>query len=88
MFYFVEDNKIILGFRKYNCETGLKKTDFQHTSWLSGIIEPGRQPIASFHIMYVSVDHRIISLVIQIVTLLLDEHRKLLIRVWLFSLVL
>ena len=88
MFYFVEDNKIIFGFRKYNCETGLKKKDFQHTSWLSGIVEPGRQPIVSFHIMYVSVVHRVVSFVNQIVILLLGELRKLLTRVWLLSLVL
>ena len=41
MFYLVEDNKIIFGFRKYNWETGLEKKDFQHTSWLSSIADPG-----------------------------------------------
>ena len=83
MFYFVEDNKIISGSRKYNWETGLKKRKIfnQHTSWLSAIVDPGRQPIVSFHIMYASVVHRVFFLVINIVILLLGEHRKLLTRV-------
>ena len=81
MFYFVEENKIMFGFRKYNCETGLKKKDFQHTPWLPGNVDHGRQSIVSFHIMYVSVAYRVVSLVIQIVILLLGEHRKMLTRV-------
>jgi hypothetical protein len=83
MFYFVEDNKIISGSRNYNCESGLKKRKIfnQHTSWLSAIVDPGRQPIVSFHIMYASVVHRVFFLVINIVILLLGEHRKLLTRV-------
>ena len=67
MFYFVEDNKIIFGFKKYNCETGLKKRDFQHTSWLSSIVDLGPRAttycLLSHYVCYVNLERLVTNFI-------------------------
>ena len=61
---FVEDNKIISGFRKYNFWTRLKKNGFSTRFRLSGVVDRATDNLLSPSTLYVWIVHRVVSLVI------------------------
>jgi hypothetical protein len=67
MFYVVEDNKIIFGFRKYNCETGLKKKRFSTHFLVSNIVDLGPRAttycLLSHYVCYVNLERLVTNFI-------------------------